>query len=104
MNEEELAFHQAGSSVREATLSQMFGKPCFKADGKAFICFFEGEMVFKLNGSAHEGALQLSGAKLFDPSSKNRPMKEWVQVPFEHHEEWKALAQHAYHYVCDAAL
>ena len=30
--------------------SQMFGKPCFKINGKAFVAFFQDEMVFKNTG------------------------------------------------------
>lgn len=79
--------------------SQMFGKPCFKVNGKAFIAFFQKEMVFKLTGDAHEEALSLKGSKLFDPSGKKRPMKEWVQVPFAHKEKWTKLAKEAMSYV-----
>jgi hypothetical protein len=80
----------------------MFGKPCFKINGKAFVCFFQNEMVFKLSGDAHSEALNLSGSKLFDPSGKGRPMKEWVQVPGVHMEMWIQLAKKAFDYV-DAA-
>jgi hypothetical protein len=38
-------------------------------------------MVCKLHGDLHDSALKETGAKLFDPSGKNRPMKEWVQLP-----------------------
>lgn len=78
-----------------ATENQMFGKPCFKLNSKAFLCFFQDEIVFKLEGDAHATAIGLTGAKLFDPSGKGRPMKAWVQVPYEHQEEWKGLAEKA---------
>lgn len=89
---------QIGRAIPHATESQMFGKPCFKINGKAFICFFQEEMVFKLQGEVHKEALALEGAQLFDPSGKNRPMKAWVQVPFEHSGEWSALAKEALEY------
>jgi len=79
--------------------SQMFGKPCFKINGKAFICFFQNDMVFKLDGEVHQEALNLKDAKLFDPSEKNRPMKAWVQVNFNHKDRWKELAKHAMKFV-----
>ena len=82
-----------------AEISQMFGKPCLKIEGKAFACFFQNEMVFKLNGVSHKKALDLKGAQLFDPSGKKRPMKEWVQVPFTHHIKWKQFATSAMRYV-----
>lgn len=73
----------------------MFGKPCLKAGGKAFACFFQDCMVFKLGGLAHKEALGLAGSVLFDPSGKGRPMKEWVQVPFEFQDRWEDLAREA---------
>ena len=41
--EEEL-FIEIGNKLKSAEKSQMFGKPCFKINGKAFICFFQDEM------------------------------------------------------------
>ena len=79
-------------------ISQMFGKPCLKVDGKAFACFFQDEMVFKLRGKDHEEALKLKGSQLFDPSGKKRPMKEWVQVPFKYSKQWKELTMVAMEY------
>lgn len=82
----------------------MFGKPCFKVNGKAFICFFQNEMVFKLTGESHDEVMCLSGAKLFDPSGKNRPMKEWVQLSAEHIGQWEHFAKAALEYVKKGAL
>jgi len=96
---EENQFIESGKSIKKAEQSQMFGKPCFKINGKAFCCFFENCMVFKLGGEEHEGALKLKGSKLFDPSGKGRAMKEWVQVPHLHAEKWKKLAKDAAEYV-----
>lgn len=97
---EEEAFYVAiGSQIEGAEQSQMFGKSCFKINGKAFICFFQNEMVFKLNGDYHTEALNLEGAQLFDPSGKKRPMKKWVQVPFHYSDKWKTFAMNAAQYV-----
>jgi hypothetical protein len=78
-------------------LSQMMGMPCVKAGGKMVIGYVSsGEMVFKLpDDSEHEKALGLDGAKLFDPSGKGRPFKEWVQVPAAHESMWPDLADTA---------
>jgi hypothetical protein len=79
---------------------KMFGMPCLKnSNGKAFAGFFEGEMVFKLGGDSHGEALALSGARLFDPSERGRPMKEWVVVPIEHVSRWLEFARNAFDYV-----
>ena len=92
-------FLDVGGSFPETTESKLFGEPCFKIDGRAFVCFFENEMVFKLDGDAHIEALSLDGSYLFDPSKKGRPMKEWVQVPFEYKEKWTQFAESALAFV-----
>lgn len=99
MTEAEQLYTGIGQSLKEAEQSQMFGKPCFKVNKKAFVAFFKECMVFKLTGDEHAKALNLEGAELFDPSGKKRPMKEWVQVPFQHAKKWKELAKSAHAYV-----
>ena len=59
-------------------------------------------MVFKLNGEVHNDALQLERSKLFDPSGKNRPMREWVQVPYNHSDKWEYFAEKAFHYLTES--
>ena len=99
MTKEEQLYTEIGQSIKGAEESQMFGKPCFKINGKAFTCFFQNCMVFKLTGDEHAAAMKLKDAVLFDPSGKGRAMKEWVQVPYEHKAKWKGLAKSAYNYV-----
>ena len=72
------------TATSSATSGKMFGMPCLKNNGKAFAGYFEGAMVFKLAVPRHTEALALSGARLFDPSGRGRPMKEWVEVPATH--------------------
>ena len=98
MNEEK-QFHEVGSSIDSAVAGKLFGKLCYKIEKKAFCCFFEKSMVFKLNGETHQEALSLDGSELFDPSKKGRPMKEWVQVPFDYQDRWKEFAEAAAEYV-----
>lgn len=99
MSVEENAFSATGHSIPDAIASQMFGKKCFKIGGKAFVCFFEDCMVFKLPTDPHTKASALDGSKLFDPSGKGRTMKEWVQVPYKHEVHWPRFAVAAQHYV-----
>src|SRR6185369_5996564 len=99
MTEQEKLYTSIGQKLKDAEQSQMFGKPCFKINGKAFICFFQNEMVFKLTGDIRSEALELDGSQLFDPSGKKRPMKEWVQVPFDYSDKWKKFAKEAMKYV-----
>lgn len=98
-SQEELFFLKTGQKIEEAEQSQMFGKLCFKINKKAFVCYFERSMVFKLSGDIHHRAISLKGSKLFDPSGKNRPMKEWIQVPFEYNSLWEEFAYAAADYV-----
>ena len=98
MTAEEALYLSIGQNLKKAEQSQLFGKPCFKINGKAFVCFFQNEMVFKLVGDAHRAALALKGAQLFDPSGKKRPMKEWVQVPYSHKDQWERYAREAMNY------
>lgn len=99
MTEEHELYISIGQKCKGAEQSQMFGKPCFKINGKAFISFFDNEMVFKLTGDAHAEALSLDGTRQFDPSKKGRPMKEWVQVPADYSDKWTAFAKKAVKYV-----
>lgn len=55
--------------------------------------------MFKLTGDTHDEAMVLDGSKLFDPSRKGRPMKEWVQVPFDYEDSWEKFAVAALEYV-----
>ena len=93
MNKEESFFNLIGNEIENSTKSQMFGKSCFKINKKAFTCFFKNEMVFKLTKETHSEALSLDGSELFDPSGKNRPMKEWVQILFTYKDQWKYFAK-----------
>lgn len=78
---------------------QMFGKQCVKINGKAFLAQHLDAVVFKLTGIDHSAALSLSGARLWDPSGKGRPMKEWVAIPVAAKSEFKHLAEAAFRYV-----
>jgi hypothetical protein len=77
--------------VKSSEISQMFGKPCLKLNGKAFAAWHQDAMVFKLKGDNREAALKLKGAKMWDPSGKNRPMKEWIQLGQIHEAYFKKL-------------
>ena len=103
MTKEEKLYHEVAQKNADAEESQMFGKPCYKINGKAFVAFFQQCMVFKLTGDVHAKALALKGAQLFDPSGKGRAMKEWVQVPATSSKEWNKLSEAAYEYVGSCA-
>ena len=96
--EQEL-FNEIGSNINGAVKGNLFGKECFKIGGKPFVCFFQQCMVFKLQGELHDEAMSFDGSILFDPSGKGRPMKEWIQVPYQYKEHWSKFAQEAHDYV-----
>ncbi|HYM19425.1 MAG TPA: hypothetical protein VEW28_00300 [Candidatus Kapabacteria bacterium] len=97
--EAEAAFEKIGNAIKGAEASRMFGMPCYKVKGKAFFGLYNNDVVFKLTGDPHKEALALKGAKLFDPSGMNRPMKQWVQVPPAHKSKFAAFATEAFNYV-----
>jgi hypothetical protein len=80
-------------------LGQMIGKPCIKVKGKAFISQHKDAVIFKLCDPAHQLALALDGAVLWDPSGTGRPMKEWIAVPAGECGHFAVLAAAAYEYV-----
>jgi len=86
------------AQVREAhpevSSGAMFGMPCAKVAGKAFMGSFDGGAVFKLDEPARTQALELSGSALFDPSG-SRPMREWIVVGPQHQARWNHLAEAA---------
>jgi hypothetical protein len=80
----------------EVELTQMMGMPALKKHGKLWVGLWNDEMVFKLvDGEAHEQALALDGAHLFDPGGRGRPFKEWVAVPPAHEQTWPQLTERA---------
>jgi len=83
------------------TLGQMFGKPCLKnSNNKAFAAFFKDEMVFKLGKEEVDLLKQkYEGAVNWDPSGKDRAMKDWLQVPTDYIDDWSGLAKQALQYV-----
>ena len=83
--------------------SQMFGKACLKFQGKAFVAQHNDAIVFKLTGDAHKKALGQTGAVLWDPSGKGRPMKEWVALPAESNKTFTTLSKAALDYAREKA-
>lgn len=89
-------FNQLILNNPNAELGNLFGKPCGKTNKKAFVAFFQGNMVFKV-GKEQVALLLMKyeNSKNWDPSGKGRPMKDWIQIPPEYKEDWKLLIQQA---------
>lgn len=67
-------------SSRNVFHDEMYGKPCLTVNNNPFVLFFDDHLVFKLSDEYRSMALDLPGSKLWDPSGKDRPMQEWIQV------------------------
>ncbi len=87
------------SASEEITASQIFGKACLKAGGKAFVAQHKETIVFKLPEPHHSKAIGLPDAVLWDPSGMGRPMKEWVALPVSQRKTFKNFAASALAYV-----
>jgi hypothetical protein len=91
------------TQTKGVTASQMFGKPCLKINGKAFVAQHQQTVAFKLSSLQHEKASSVKGAKLWDPSGKGRPMKEWIAIPASENKNFKVFANAALEYVSSKA-
>jgi hypothetical protein len=93
------AFEGLGADLAPAgvVMGKMFGARSLMLNNKALACLNGDKVVFKLgrDSDAFDPALRLPGAALFDPSGRNRPYKDWVEVPFTSHTQWPALAEAA---------
>lgn len=96
MTKAEELFHRIASELPNVSEGKMFGALCTKTEnGKASTMFWKEYMIFKLDVDDEKEAVKLSGAKLFDPSGMNRPMKGWVQLSDKHSAKWKSYAEKA---------
>lgn len=97
-------YNDIGQSFAEefgSNIGQMFGKPCLKTtDNKAFASYFNESMVFKL-GQQEIRFLKdkYPNSKNWDPSGKQRPMKDWLQIRADYKNDWKILAKQALDFV-----
>jgi hypothetical protein len=92
MTKAEELYHQIGKEIPDVAEGKMFGALCLKTpNGKSGVMFWKESLVVKLQGDLLEEAKSLDGVKPFEPM-EGRPMKEWMQVPYEHRSKWKKYA------------
>ncbi len=92
----------ADLAVQGVVTGNMFGARALKSGGKALGCLLKNDaMALRLGAGtpAHAEALALEGARLFDPSGRDQPFKDWVEVPAAQSEHWAGLAQAALDYL-----
>ncbi|MDQ6757323.1 MAG: hypothetical protein M3004_10350 [Bacteroidota bacterium] len=93
MTEAEIYFNELTEKIANAKAGKMFGALCMKMpNGKSAAMFWKNNIVVKLHGKALQDALSLDGTKLFEPM-EGRPMKEWVQIPFDYKSKWEMFAK-----------
>lgn len=93
MTQAENYFHQLSEKIEDVKPGKMFGAHCLKTpNGKAAAMFWKDYLVVKLQGEDWKEAMSLDGAQLFDPMD-GRPMKEWVQIPFDYKDKWLKFVQ-----------
>ena len=71
----------------DATKGSIFGHKGLKVQGKVFVFYNEPNIVVKLRPKDVEEALNITGAKNFDPMG-GKPMKEWVEIPYGETQQW----------------
>jgi len=106
MNKAEEVYQQlvvALTDGRRIAAGNLFGKPCLKVAGKAFVAQHRDAVVFKLPSPHREEALAFDGAALWDPSGKGKPMKEWIAVPGSAEARFPDLAVAALEFVGGAS-
>jgi len=89
MTNAEEFFKELTGQIESVKPGKMFGALCMKTpNGKSAAMIWRDHLVVKLNGNTLNEALNLSGAKIFEPM-EGRAMKEWAQIPFIHKDRWK---------------
>lgn len=92
MTQAEEYFNELTNEMPDVKPGKMFGALCMKtANGKSAAMFWQDNIVVKLSGDQLSEATGLEGVQLFQPM-EGRPMKEWVQIPFEYKDRWKEFA------------
>jgi hypothetical protein len=72
----------------------MMGMPALKRGSKMFGGFRGGELVLRIGRERAADLIESGRAKPFDPSGRDRPMKDWAQIP-EPDDDWLPLAEEA---------
>jgi hypothetical protein len=92
MTQAENYFKQLASEIPGVKEGKVFGTECITIpNGKSAAMLWKDNIVVKLKGEHLKEAMSLDGTKQFEPM-EGRPMKEWIQIPFEHKDKWKKFA------------
>jgi len=87
----EKLFHQIAGEFPAVKEGKMFGSLCMKtSDGKSAAMLWKNHLVIKLDKKDIDKVMKIKGVVFFEPM-KGRPMREWLQIPFELSSQWKEL-------------
>ena len=86
------AFDAALAHLTSVERRTMFGYPAAFANGQMFGCVFQDRIMVRLGLEDRATALELPGAKLFEPMA-GRPMREYVDLPANERTSAEALAR-----------
>ncbi len=78
--------------MHEASVGQLYGKPCVLIKGHAFLVFCFDGMAFRLRGRVRLQATTLEGARYWDPLGRDIPSMDWVLIPEQHFLRWDRFA------------
>lgn len=74
------AFERGAEKLKGVERRTMFGYPSLFLNGNMLACVFQDRIMVRLSETDRALALEISGAKLFEPSP-GRPMREYVDFP-----------------------
>lgn len=72
----------------------MMGMPSLKRGGKLFAGFRDDALVVKVGRERAQALIDAGRAHAFDPSGRDRPMKDWAVLP-PPAGDWSKLAREA---------
>lgn len=74
--------------THDASLGQLYGKPCALIKGHAFIVYCFDGVAFRLRGRVRLQASALPGARYWDPLGRDIPSMDWILIPEVHFLRW----------------
>ncbi len=80
------------SRTHDASLGQLYGKPCALIKGHALIVFCFDGMAFRLRGRVRLQASALPGSRYWDPLGREVMNMDWIYVPEAHFLRWDRFA------------
>ena len=89
MTQAENFFKHLAAEIPDVKEGRIFGTDCITThNGKPAAMFWKDNVVVKLKGEHLKEAMSLDGSKQFEPM-EGKPLREWIQIPFEHKDKWK---------------